>query len=166
MSMDYNKIRQLVKLVEKNRLSELSIEEEGLSVTIKVETPTNTVQVISSQTQEFVEAQSFTQYENIPFEEAAPVEIPSEHHYEIKSPMVGVFYRCPSPDSPAFVEVGEHVEVGQTIGLIEAMKVFSEVPAEVAGRIMFLAVDNSQLVQQGEVLAIIDTSDVSENTFE
>jgi acetyl-CoA carboxylase biotin carboxyl carrier protein len=161
MSMDYEKIRQLVKLVEKNRLAELTIEEEELSVTIKTETSTPAVHAPAGGP---VETPSFVIAEEMVHEEAELEEISSEQLFEILSPMVGVFYRCPSPDSPPFVEAGDHVELGQAIGLIEAMKVFSEVPAEVAGRVIYMAVENAGLVQQGDVLAVIDTSDVHEST--
>jgi acetyl-CoA carboxylase biotin carboxyl carrier protein len=66
--------------------------------------------------------------------------------------MGGVFYRSPSPDTAPYVEVGDRVEVGQTIGIIEAMKVFSEVPSEHAGTVLELAAKNGSLVRQGDPL--------------
>jgi acetyl-CoA carboxylase biotin carboxyl carrier protein len=74
----------------------------------------------------------------------------------VASPMVGVFYRSPAPGAPSFVEVGSEVEVGQTVGLVEAMKVFNEIVSEVAGRVVAVSVQNEQLVQMGETLVIIE----------
>jgi len=164
MSIEYDKIKQLVKLVEKNRLSELTIEEEGLCVTIKADTPTPSagIQVTVPHN---VSACEDVVVEEMIVEEETPA-ISSEHVVEIKSPTVGVFYRCPSPDMPPYVSAGEHVEIGQPIGLIEAMKVFSEVPSEVAGRVVEVLVGNKELVQQGEVLVVVDTSDMGEHTIE
>ena len=74
--------------------------------------------------------------------------------------MVGVFYRSPSPEDPPFIHVGDIVRVGQPIGLIEAMKVFSEVPAEIAGRVVEIPVESGKLVQQGQPLVYIEPASV------
>ncbi len=65
---------------------------------------------------------------------------------------MGVFYRAPAPDAPAFVEVGDVIEVGTEVGLIEAMKVFSPIPSEVAGEVVEIPGQNGKLVREGEVL--------------
>ncbi len=74
---------------------------------------------------------------------------------DITSPLVGVFYRAPTPDSAPFVEVGDIIEVGTEVGLIEAMKVFSPIPSEVPGEVVAVPADNGKLVQQGEILVRI-----------
>lgn len=157
MSVDYDKIRKLVSLVEQNRLAELVVEEEGLSITIKAEpSPGASPPDVSQASWEVAD---WTVAVPASHGEVTPdVEQPSEHLYELKATVVGTFYRCPSPDSPPYVEVGDMVEVGQTVGLIEAMKVFSEVPCEVAGRVVAVPAENGKLVQQGDVLVVIDTS--------
>jgi acetyl-CoA carboxylase biotin carboxyl carrier protein len=160
MSVDYEIIRHLVKLVEKSGLSELSIEENGVSITIKAEQRVATVAGIASASAAQID---FVEYDEIEEMETPLVEAANAALFEIRSPMVGVFYRRPSPDSPAFVDVEDTIEVGQTIGLIEAMKVFSEVPSEVAGRIVALPAESGKLVSQGDVLAVIDTSEVIES---
>ncbi len=91
---------------------------------------------------------------------AAPTPSPgpaaeAEQGISIPSPMVGVFYRQPSPDEPAFVEVGDRVEVGQVIGLIEAMKVFNEVTSPAAGTVVKIVVESGSLVQEGDTLLIL-----------
>jgi len=73
--------------------------------------------------------------------------------------MVGIFYRSPSPGTEPFVEVGGLVEEGQTIGLVEAMKVFNEITAEVNGRVIAVPAATEQLVQHGDTLVIIERAD-------
>ena len=155
MPMDYSKIKRLIILVEQNQLAELAVEEEGLSVTIKAETQEKHVPTVgTAQPGLHVEAEA-AEEETV---EAPEEEVPAENLAEIRSLMIGVFYRCPSPDSPPYIEVGDEIEVGQTIGLIEAMKVFSEVPSEVAGRVISVPAETGKLVQQGEVLVVVETS--------
>ena len=74
----------------------------------------------------------------------------------LESPMVGVFYRSPSPEDPPYVNVGDTIKVGQTVGLIEAMKVYSELPSDISGRIVRLAAENGALVQQGQPLLFVE----------
>ena len=81
---------------------------------------------------------------------------PNANLTEVVSPMVGVFYRAPSPSDPQFVAVGDTVEVGQTLGLVETMKVFNEITSEVAGVVKEIRVETSQLVETGDVLMTIE----------
>ncbi len=74
----------------------------------------------------------------------------------IKSPMVGTFYAAPAPDKPPFVEVGSHVEPDTIVCIIEAMKVFNEIPAEVSGKIVKVLVENGQPVEYGQPLFLVD----------
>ncbi len=149
-------IKELVKLVEKHHLSELTVEEDGVTITIKgvagVAQPAHvpTVQVSSHE----YETESFETEEEL----LAEPEV-DENIVKIESPMVGVFYRSPSPDAPSFIEVGDTVEVGQTVGLIEAMKVFSEIPSEVAGVVADIPAGNTTLVQAGQTLVVIRPSE-------
>ncbi|MFN3651231.1 MAG: acetyl-CoA carboxylase [Armatimonadota bacterium] len=76
----------------------------------------------------------------------------------LRAPLTGHFYRAATPDAPPFAEVGQQVEEGEVVGLIEAMKVFSDVPAEQAGTILEIVVENGRLVQRGDILMYIDTA--------
>ena len=75
----------------------------------------------------------------------------------LPSPMVGIYYGSPSPGDPPFVVPGDRIQIGQTIGLIEAMKVFSEIPSDVAGRVVEVAVSNGELVQLGQALLYVES---------
>ena len=77
---------------------------------------------------------------------------------DIVATLVGVFYRAPSPDAAPFVEVGDEVEIGSEVGLIEAMKVFSPIPSEVAGTVFAIPAQNGKLVQAGDVLVRVKIS--------
>ena len=76
----------------------------------------------------------------------------------IKSPMVGTFYTRPNPETPAFVKVGDHISADQTVCIIEAMKVFNEIPAEVSGKIVAILVEDEEAVDYGKPLFKVDTS--------
>ena len=149
--IDLQEIKDLVKLVEKHGLAELAVEEGGVSIVVKglvtqaEAAPGAAVpQVVFAAAAEPEEAEAEEAVE----EEAGDI-------VTIESPMVGVFYRAPSPDSPHFVEVGDEIEVGQTVGLIEAMKVFSEIPSEVAGVVTEVPGANAKLVHKGDPLVRI-----------
>lgn len=83
--------------------------------------------------------------------------VPVVEGYAITSPLVGIFYRAPSPDATSFVEVGDSVEVGDTIGIVEAMKVFNEITTDCAGIVIAIPTENGKLVQAGQPLVIIET---------
>src|SRR5437773_2106342 len=112
-------VRRLLQLVDTYGLAELEVEEDGLKVTIRGgESAAPPVLVTSAPGQ------------------TPEVEAAEAPYHAIASPMTGVFYRSTSPDVPPFVELGDRVEAGQAVGLIEAMKVFSEIPADRSGRII------------------------------
>jgi acetyl-CoA carboxylase biotin carboxyl carrier protein len=87
-----------------------------------------------------------------PAEAAAPAAAPASNLVEIKSPMVGTFYRSPAPEAPAYVEVGSKVARGQTLCILEAMKLMNELESDVAGTVREVCVDNGEPVEYGQVL--------------
>jgi len=157
MRIDYDRIKKLVSLVEDNQLTELAVEEDGLSITIKAESSAAAAPVAQASALVEVQGCHAPASEALLPERTAQQPAP-EHVFEITSPMIGVFYRRPSPDSPPYVEAGDLIEAEQTVGLIEAMKVFSEVLSEVAGRVVTVPAESGKLVQQGDVLLVVDTS--------
>ena len=144
-------IRRLVAMVTENGLTELTVEVEGLSVTVKA-----VPEAVA------VPAAMFAAPPVLPLATPAAPVVPAAPRptttIALESPMVGVFYRSPAPEDPPFINVGDIIRVGQPIGLIEAMKVYSEVPAEAAGRVVELPVANGKLVQQGQPLVYIEPS--------
>lgn len=147
-------LRRLVALVAENGLSELIVEEGGVTLTVKAEAAAP-----AAHPGAFAAPAPFVPAPSAPVAAASapPAAAPkAQKGTPFGAPMVGVFYRSPSPDDPPFVNVGDVIRVGQTIGLIEAMKVYSEVPSEVAGRITEIPVDNGKLVQQGQPLLYVE----------
>jgi acetyl-CoA carboxylase biotin carboxyl carrier protein len=147
LGFELEEIARLIKLVEQRGLSELIVEEADRRVVIRG---------VGYQRKQSGAAAAAPAPSGAPLLQAEAPHIhfdepaPPEERISVVSPMVGVFYRSPSPDAAPYVEVGDRVEVGQTIGMIEAMKVFSEVPSDHAGRVAELAAENGQLVKTNE----------------
>lgn len=155
--MNYSDIRRLVKLVERSRIAELEIEGDGSRVKIlKYSSPNGTVDYgAGSPVNQLVTSQLTAS--------APPVAEPSQPEptvksnlVEVTSPMVGTFYRAPTPEAPAYVEVGDHVRPGQVLCIIEAMKLMNELEAEISGRIEHIAIENAQPVEFGQPLFRIE----------
>lgn len=151
--MDLRKLKKLIDLVEESGISELELTEDGEKVRISRNFTASQPQpqyVQYQQPQQMNSAPSANT--NVQAEVAAPV---VEEGHAVKSPMVGTFYRSPSPDAKAFVEVGDTVAVGDTICIIEAMKLLNEIEADKAGVVKKILVDNGLAVEYGEPLFII-----------
>ena len=155
-------LKRLVILVSENGISELMVEENGVTVTLKAAADSGAISMplsIQAHPHLLAAAQSpaYSQA-SVTAPIAAPKAGRAATAVALESPMVGVFYLSPSPEDPPFVVVGDMVKVGQTIGLIEAMKVYSEVPSELSGRVVELPVVSGKLVQQGQALIYVEPS--------
>ena len=143
-------LRELAHIVHDEKLSRLDIESEGMTWTLKA-APTALAQFAP------VEAGAPAQMFAPATAATAPVAAVAAKPelIALPSPMVGVFYLAPSPGEPNFVEIGDRIERGQTIGLIEAMKVFNEITAEASGTLVETPVGNGQLVETGMPLMLL-----------
>jgi acetyl-CoA carboxylase biotin carboxyl carrier protein len=154
-------LRRLAELVEEAGLSELRYEAGELAVTLRAGTeqpvtlafpPVPYPMALSAAP----ETESYTNGNGDGGASPTATVVADTRLIRVEAPLMGVFYRTSSPDDPPFVEVGDTVEVGQVIGLIEAMKVFSEVPSEVGGRVREIPAKNAMLVQPGDTLVILE----------
>lgn len=150
-------LRRLAQIVTEHGLSELTVEEDGTKVTVKAGeavAPAPMTVSVPAHPHVLPAAQTPAYSQTAVTVPTAPAH--SANRIALESPMVGVFYRSPSPEDPPFVVVGDLVRIGQAVGLIEAMKVYSEVPSEVAGRIVEMPVESGKLVQQGQALLYVE----------
>jgi len=158
--MKFDEIKQLIKVVEKSEIGEIEIVEEGSRIRISKNSGLNQTQVVpypgpAAVQQIATDLPSIAVTPTPSVEKAEPSE-PTDQFDRITSPMVGTFYRSPAPDAEAYVEVGDHVKVGDTLCIIEAMKLMNEIQSEISGTIKKLLVENSQPVEYDQALFLIE----------
>jgi acetyl-CoA carboxylase biotin carboxyl carrier protein len=149
--MDLRKLKKLIDLVEQSGIAELEITEGEERVRIARVGTQGPVQIVGNGPQAR-QTGTAAQSALVPISAAAPAE-PEGH--VVKSPMVGTFYRAPSPGAPAFVEVGTQVREGETLCIIEAMKLLNEIESDKTGVVKDILVENGQPVEFGEPLFVI-----------
>ena len=161
--MDIKEIQNLIKFVSKSGVEEVKIEREDFKITIKtkknlpqqivvdelpnkINTPTQAVVPVS---QEAIQEKPL---------DIETTDAQDSNHVIVKSPIIGTFYRKPSPDKPVFVEVGQNIGEGEVLCVIEAMKLFNEIESEVSGKIVKILVDDHSPVEFDQPLFLIDPS--------
>lgn len=158
--MDLRKIKKLIDLLEESNLAEIEIKEGEESVRlartpmgVAVGTPMmQPMQVAQAPTQPVMPMQGPTEAASGGSHKAGS-DLPPGH--VVRAPMVGTFYASPSPDKPAFVSVGQAVRQGETLGIIEAMKMFNPIEADVAGTVVKVLVENGQPIEFDQPLFVI-----------
>ena len=157
--MDIKEIQNLIKFVAKSGASEVKLEMEDIKITIKTgasETETTIIQ-----------ANPMAAMPQMPHQQAAsaealvanaPVASEDNNYLTVKSPIIGTFYRKSAPDKPNFVQVGDILKVGDTVCVIEAMKLFNEIESEISGKIVKVLVDDSSPVEFDQPLFLVDPS--------
>ena len=126
-------VREVLELVERHGLSQMEWEADGVKIVVSADTVA----------------------ESAPVEAAPPDYSEMENVRLLTAPLTGTFYRSVTPDTPPFIEVGQSVEVGDTIGVLEAMKVFNEVPAEIGGTVLNIPAQSGTLIQRGDPLVVL-----------
>ena len=163
--MNFKQIQQLIKFVARTGVSEVNIENSNIKINIKgnnkdSDHPQVIQQPILAQPQIPVQhpVQHAVEQPNPVQTEASDKVIDSDNSnlITIKSPIIGTFYRKPSPDKDNFVEVGDSVTIGQTLCVIEAMKLFNEIESEVSGKIVKVLVDDAEPVEFDQPLFVIE----------
>jgi len=157
--MDLKQIQDLVKMVNKSNISELSIEEKDIKITIKQKEDKYVTGVPVQQVQAVQAAPVVSQAPAQAASPAAPkaaAPAAADNLLTIKSPMIGTFYRRPSPDKPNFVEEGDEVKNGKVVCIIEAMKLFNEIESEISGRVVKILVEDSTPVEYDQPLFLVE----------
>lgn len=159
--MDFKQIQELIKMVNKTEIGELTIEQKDFKITIK-QKEQKIIQSASAPPPMPVAAPPtfppLGSAASLPLQaqENTPAADASDKYITIKSPMIGTFYRRPSPDKPNFVEVGDEVSPGKVVCIIEAMKLFNEIESEVKGKVVKLLVEDSSPVEYDQPLFLVD----------
>ncbi len=160
--MDIKEIQNLIKFVAKSGASEVKLEMDDIKITIKTASETEGTSVQYTPVVAPAPQQVVTPVAAAP--EASPVAstpaatADNSKYITIKSPIIGTFYRKPSPDKPLFVEVGQTIAEGDVLCIIEAMKLFNEIESEVSGKIVKILVDDSSPVEFDQPLFLVDPS--------
>jgi len=155
--MDLKQIQDLVKMVNKSNISELTIEEKDIKITIKQKED----KYVTAAPAPVQQIQALPQPMAAPAPAAAPAAAPEApkpvgNLITIKSPMIGTFYRKPGPDKPNFVEEGDDVKPGKVVCIIEAMKLFNEIESEISGKIVKILVEDSTPVEFDQPLFMVE----------
>jgi acetyl-CoA carboxylase biotin carboxyl carrier protein len=159
--MDLKDIQNLIKFVAKSGASEVKLETDDIKITIKTgsESDTTIMHQVPVVPQVATQPIAVASQAVAPTIEAIPTSTEEDSKYiTIKSPIIGTFYRKPSPDKSVFVEVGQTIGEGDVLCVIEAMKLFNEIESEVSGKIIKVLVDDSSPVEFDKPLFLVDPS--------
>ena len=142
--MDFKNIKKFIDLAKKEGVSELKYESKDVKIAVNLGTQISQVIAQPNIAMSSLPAQS-------PAEKNEQTSV-NDDCYEITSPFVGTFYGSPSPDKPTYVKVGDRVSKGQTLCILEAMKIMNEIESDVSGEIVEICIDNESLVEFGQTL--------------
>lgn len=157
--MDFKQIQELIKMINKSNISELSIEQDQFKITIK-QKDNEVQQIVTVPAIQAVQqpvAVAPQPVATAPAASAPAATVPAASNLiTIKSPMIGTFYRSAGPDKAAFVNVGDEVTTGKVVCIIEAMKLFNEIESEVSGKIVKVLVDDASPVEYDQPLFLVE----------
>jgi acetyl-CoA carboxylase biotin carboxyl carrier protein len=155
--MDLSYLKKIVKIIEQSRVDEIEIEEEGLRVRVA----RNSHPVVGSSADAVLRMQEgvAAPHPAVPAPAAAAPAVPAVNevkYHEIKSPIVGTFYRAPAPDADPYIQVGQIVQDKTVLCIIEAMKLMNEIESDVSGKVVKILVENGQPVEYNQTLFLIE----------
>jgi len=162
--MDFKQIQELIKMINKSNIGELTIEQKDFKVTIK-QKEEHITQVLSAASSYAPPQSAIAAAPHQPLsipastssnEKPKAAEAAASNLLTIKSPMIGTFYRKASPDKPNFVEPGDEVTQGKVVCIIEAMKLFNEIESEISGKIVKVLVDDASPVEYDQPLFLVE----------
>jgi acetyl-CoA carboxylase biotin carboxyl carrier protein len=161
--MKIKEIRDLIDFISQSELNEVNIETTDFKISVKKspDISVNSSDILMSPANAHTTAPAVkNSKETVEVKEEVIIEKsePAKNLKEIKSPMIGTFYRAPNPESPPFIETGDRIKPGQTVCIIEAMKLFNEIEAEISGTIVEILVDNATPVEFDQPLFLVDPS--------
>lgn len=162
--MDFKQIQELIRMVNESNIGEVTIEQKDFKITIrqKEEQITQVVSASMPSAPAYGQLPQQPAQPSLPAAQGAasgqsqPAAAPPANTITIKSPMIGTFYRRPSPDKPNFVEIGDEVSPGKVVCIIEAMKLFNEIESEVKGRIVKMLVEDASPVEYDQPLFLVE----------
>lgn len=161
MKMDLNYLKKMIKMLDSSNLAEIEIEEEGTKIKLSKPRPKISQNIPAVQIPNYYDPnlsapkpQEATIEQKT--EEVKEEPIKRDDLLEIRSPMVGTFYSAPSPDADAYVKVGSEIKPGNTVCIIEAMKLMNEIESEVSGKIVEICVKNGQAVEYDHLLFLVE----------
>lgn len=160
--MEFKQIQELIKAINKSNISELSVEEGDFKITIKQAQTISETQFVAVQApmpqmlpQAAPQAAALPAA-SAPAAQTAAAPAANDKLITIKSPMIGTFYRSPSPDKPSFVNVGDDIKQGDVLCIVEAMKLFNEIESEVSGKIVKVLIDDASPVEYDQPLFLVE----------
>jgi acetyl-CoA carboxylase biotin carboxyl carrier protein len=162
--MDFKQIQELIKMINKSNIGEVTIEEKGFKLTIKqkeepaqnvIAAPVHNVPMMTAMPQQTL-AQTAAHATAPAGDKPKTADTVADNFITIKSPMIGTFYRSSAPGKPAFVEIGDDVTPGKVVCIIEAMKLFNEIESEVKGRIVKVLVEDASPVEYDQPLFLVE----------
>ena len=153
--MDIKQIQELIRFVSKSGVNEVSLEQDNFKITIKTNQAATVINTTIPAPQPVAVAPVAAAPAPAAPVAAAPV-ADTSNYITIKSPMIGTFYHSPTPEKPVFVNVGDEIQSGTVVCIIEAMKLFNEIESEVSGRIVKVLVQNASPVEYDQPLFLVE----------
>lgn len=160
--MDFKQIQELIKMINKSNIGEVSIEQKDFKITVRqkkdkvIAAPATLMAPVGAPIAPLPPVGYPVQQADVPLAEKTSPSEEASTTVTIKSPMIGTFYRKPSPDKPNFVDEGDSIVPGKTICVIEAMKLFNEIEAEISGKIVKVLVEDASPVEFDQPLFIVE----------